>query len=173
MKTKNVIVLPYDPQWVIEFEKLRAFLSSVCGNLIVEIHHVGSTSVVGLAAKPILDVDIEIKSHDDFEAIKEKLAAVGYTHEGDLDIPGREAFKVDTTSFMTHHLYVCASGASELKRHLAFRDYLRTHLQDRDLYGEIKQQAALSYPQDIDGYMKEKSTLITKLYALLEKEGKI
>ena len=72
------------------------------------------------AAKPILDVDIEIKSLDGFEAIKEKLASVGYHHEGELDIPGREAFKYDHSDFMAHHLYVCASGASELKRHLAF-----------------------------------------------------
>lgn len=172
MKTKNVIVLLYDPQWAIEFQMLRTFILSHCGALIVEIHHVGSTSVPGLSAKPILDVDIEINSLCDFKAVKDKLAELGYRHEGDLGIPGREAFKYDHSEFMTHHLYVCARDAHELKRHLAFRDHLRTHPKESDQYGDIKCQAALKHPQDIDGYMEEKGVLITKIYAQLEKEGK-
>ena len=173
MKTKAVIVVPYDPLWITEFEKLRSFLVSVLGASIVEIHHVGSTSVEGLAAKPILDIDIEIKSLDDFDTIKEKLALVGYRHEGDLDIPGREAFKYDTTSFMAHHLYVCASDALELKRHLAFRNHLRTHPNDRDAYGEIKLNAARNHPTDIDAYMREKSAIIEAIYQKLKDNGKL
>ena len=173
MKTKAVIVLPYDPQWALEFEKLRAFLSSVCGPLIVEIHHVGSTSVEGLSAKPILDVDVEIRSLDDYEAIKAKLADVGYCHEGDLGITGREAFKYDHGDFMAHHLYVCTSDADELKRHLAFRDHLRTHGQDRDTYALIKLNAALAHPFDIDAYMQDKNEIIQTLYRTIEDEKTI
>jgi len=173
MKTKDVIVLPYDPQWAIEFERLSTFLWSICGSSIVEIHHVGSTSVEGLAAKPILDIDIEIRSLDFFNTVKEKLSFAGYRHEGDLDIPGREAFKYDSTSFMAHHLYVCTSDASELKRHLAFRDFLRTHPKDRDAYGEIKLNATRHHPTDIDGYMQEKNAIIESIYQNLKDGGKL
>jgi GrpB-like predicted nucleotidyltransferase (UPF0157 family) len=170
MKTKSVIVIPYDPQWAFEFQKLRAFLLSVCGSSIVEIHHVGSTSVEGLAAKPILDIDIEIQSRDDFNTVKDKLSSVGYRHEGDLGIPGREAFKVDTSPFMAHHLYVCASDASELKRHLNFRDHLRSHPEDSEAYGQIKLKAAKAHPEDIDAYMEEKNDIIQSIYHKLLKK---
>jgi GrpB-like predicted nucleotidyltransferase (UPF0157 family) len=173
MKTKDVIVLPYDPQWAIEFERLSTFLWSICGSSIVVIHHVGSTSVEGLVAKPILDIDIEIRSLNFFNTVKEKLSFAGYRHEGDLDIPGREAFKVDSSPFMAHHLYVCTSDALELKRHLAFRDHLRTHPKDKDAYGEIKLNAAQHHPTDIDGYMDDKNEIITDIYNQLKEEGKI
>jgi len=168
MKTKEVIVLPYDPNWAIEFEKLSAFLKDACGIFVLEIHHVGSTSVIGLSAKPILDVDLVIASMDQFESVKARLALVGYRHEGDLGIPGREAFKYDSTPFMAHHLYVLTQDAPELKRHLAFRDHLRTHPDDRDAYGEVKRKAALAHPKDIDAYMEDKNDLIQAIYHKIE-----
>lgn len=168
MKTKEVIVLPYDPNWAIEFEKLSAFLKDACGDFVLEICHVGSTSVPGLSAKPILDVDLVIESLKQFNSIKHKLALVGYRHEGDLGIPGREAFKYDSTPFMAHHLYVLTQDAPELKRHLAFRDHLRTHPNDRDDYGEVKRKAALAHPRDIDAYMEDKNDLIQAIYRKIE-----
>lgn len=173
MKTKDVIVVPYDPNWKSEFERLSTFLSSVCGSSIVSIHHVGSTSVPGLWAKPILDVDIEITSMTDFETVKEKLMRVGYRHEGDLGILGREAFKYDTSAFMCHHLYVCVSDSLELKRHLAFRDHLKSHPDDRQAYGDVKAKAALAHPKDIDAYMNAKNGIIQTIYSKLRQQGKI
>jgi GrpB-like predicted nucleotidyltransferase (UPF0157 family) len=65
---------------------------------------------------------------------------------------------------MTHHLYVCPQDSNELKRHIVFRDYLRTHKEDREKYSEIKSQAAAKYPKDIEGYMEAKSTCIAEIY---------
>jgi len=167
MKTKVVQVLPYDPLWAVEFERLKTFLMQVCGNSILAIHHVGSTSVWGLAAKPILDIDLVIRPGQ-FELLKSRLASVGYRHEGDLGIEGREAFKYEVTSFMAHHLYALYPDAAELARHLAFREHLRTHPQDREAYGLVKHNAALAHPLDIEGYMEDKNDIIQAIYRKIE-----
>ncbi len=126
-------------------------------NHIIAIEHVGSTSVEGLASKQVIDIDVIIKDYNSFEEIKSKLARVGYYHEGDMGIKDRQAFKyIDKSHLMKHHLYVCPEYSDELKRHIAFRDYLRTHKEDRDWYGEVKLLAAKYYPEDINSYMTAK-----------------
>ena len=101
-----------------------------------------------------------------FPTVVDRLAAIGYLHEGDLGIPGREAFCYSGKShLMKHHLYVCPRDSAELHRHITFRDYLRTHPEAVRQYGEVKQTAARLYPDDIDRYMAYKSGCITRLYA--------
>jgi len=151
---KKVIVVPYDEQWKQEFELIKGELLPVLGNNIIAIEHVGSTSVEMLAAKPIIDIDVVIKDYNSFETVKESLSLLGYIHEGDLGIKDRQAFKYEEKfHLMKHHLYVCPLYSEELKRHIAFRDYLRTHPEDRDWYGSVKTLAAQRYPEDINSYM--------------------
>ena len=100
------------------------------------------------------------------------LAGIGYRHEGDLGIPGREAFKYDGKEhLMKHHLYVCTQDCAELKRHIAFRDYLRTHPDAADEYGSIKEEGAKLYPYDIDKYIEYKSPVIEKIYKTIGLTG--
>ena len=161
---KKVIVIPYDKSWKGEFEKIKNELISASGNNIICIEHVGSTSVEGLAAKPIIDIDIVIKDYNSFETVKENLAQIGYTHEGDLGIKDRQAFKyIEKTHLMKHHLYVCPEYAEELRRHIAFRDYLRSHPEDRDWYSAVKILAAKRYPEDINSYMIAKSPCVAEI----------
>jgi len=102
------------------------------GDTVLRIEHVGSTSVEGLSAKPIIDIDIVIKDHSAFELVKEKLALIGYVHEGDLEIKDREAFKyVGKEYLQQHHLYVCPQNSAELARHITFRNYLRNNQECR------------------------------------------
>jgi GrpB-like predicted nucleotidyltransferase (UPF0157 family) len=165
MRTKQVIVLPYDPKWKDEFEKLKAYLEAALEDSIFSIEHVGSTSVEGLSAKPIIDIDIVIESYDKFKEVNSRLEIVGYRHEGDLGIKDREAFKYDDKpEFMVHHLYVCTKDSQELRRHITFRDYLRTHKKDREMYSSVKLDAAAKYPADIDSYIEEKSPCINEIY---------
>lgn len=165
MRTKRVIVVPYDYKWNDEFQKIRLYLEKTLKNNIIAIEHVGSTSVEGLSAKPIIDIDVVIKNYDYFEDVKSRLESLGYHHEGDLGIKNREAFKyTEKKEFMTHHLYVCTQNSGELKRHIAFRDYLRKHKGDRDKYSEIKLLASKKYPSDIDSYIEFKSPIITEIY---------
>lgn len=166
MKTKKVIVLPYDPQWAADFEAIRRELAEALGDLAVSIEHVGSTAVPGLSAKPIIDLDVVIEDYAAFPGVVERLAGIGYIHEGDLGIPEREAFKYEYKPHLRkHHLYVCPRDSRELKRHLTFRDYLRSHPEAVKRYGQIKEQCAKLYPEDIDGYIAWKTPCIEELYA--------
>lgn len=132
--------------------------------MIISIEHVGSTSVKGLYAKPIIDIDIVIES-ENFPEVKNKLYNIGYEHVGDLGITGREAFKYnDKEELMEHHLYVCPKESPELKRHLALRDYLRTHEAERNEYSQIKLEMAEKYPHDIDNYLLGKQQVILDIY---------
>ena len=119
MRTRKVVVVPYDEKWEQEFEKIKQELSCKLDNLVIAIEHVGSTSVEGLAAKPVIDIDIVIKDYNFFEAVKGALSQIGYTHEGDLGVKDRQAFKYsDKPHLMRHHLYVCPEYSEELKRHI-------------------------------------------------------
>ncbi len=165
MKTKKIRVLPYDPQWKEDFDAIRQELSLGLGDLALRIEHVGSTSVAGLAAKPIIDIDVVIRDNTPLEAVISALEEMGYIHEGDLGIPQREAFRYDSKPHLRqHHLYVCPVSSRELHRHITFRDYLRNHPEDAAEYGRIKQEAATLYPEDIDKYITHKGSVIQKLY---------
>jgi GrpB-like predicted nucleotidyltransferase (UPF0157 family) len=166
MVTKHVAVLPYDEQWKQDFLKIKAELADALGELAIKIEHVGSTSVQGLSAKPIIDIDVVIKDYTVLEDVVSALGEIGYQHEGNLGIVGREAFKYDGKEHLQkHHLYVCPEDSPELKRHLAFRDYLRAHPEAVREYGRIKEEGAKLYPDDIDGYIGHKSPFIGKIYA--------
>ena len=165
MGTRHVVVVPYDEAWKKDFEDIRAELSEVLDGIVMSIEHVGSTSVPGLYAKPIIDIDVVIESMDDFEGVKNQLAKIGYSYEGDKGIPGREAFDYEGKEHLrNHHLYVCSKDASELKRHMSFRDYLRTHPEAVEEYSRVKLEGAKLYPYDIDSYIEHKSPFIEKIY---------
>ena len=166
MVTKHVIVLPYDEQWKQDFLKIKDELTNALGQLIIGIEHVGSTSVKGLSAKPIIDIDVIIKDYTVLEDVISALGEIGYRHEGNLGIIGREAFKYDGKEHLRkHHLYVCPEDSPELKRHIAFRDYLRTHSDAVREYSCIKEEGAKRYPNDIDRYIEHKSPFIERIYA--------
>ncbi len=165
MRTQAVTVLPYDPGWKKAFEKIKAPLLRELSPWLAAVEHVGSTSVEGLWAKPIIDLDLMLQSPDCFPLVKQGLERLGYYHEGDLGIPQREAFGYrDKPELMAHHLYVCPPDSPELRRHLTFRDYLRTHPDQADRYSQIKRIAAARFPQDIDGYMAMKGPCIQEIY---------
>lgn len=161
---RTILVVPYNPIWPDEFEKIKGELEIALEDSFISIEHVGSTSVPGLSAKPIIDIDIVIEKGT-FPVVKEKLAAIGYEHVGDLEIPTREAFKYSGKEhLMEHHLYVCEDDSPELHRHLVFRDHLRTHPEDRYRYSFIKVEMARLHPHDIDAYLAGKSPLILEIY---------
>ena len=167
MRTKKVVVLPYDRAWKSAFEEIKAEIECAIGDLIIGIEHVGSTSVEGMSAKPCIDIDVVIRDYTVFDAVVSKLAAIGYTHEGNLGIKDREAFKYsDKPHLLTHHLYVCPQDSEELHRHMTFRDYLRSHPEAVEKYSRVKETAAKLFPDDIDQYIAYKSPCIEELYQL-------
>ena len=165
MKTKKVIVLPYDVAWESAFEAIRAEIQTALGDLMLGIEHVGSTSVKGMSAKLCIDIDVVIRDYSVFDAVVQKLDAIGYIHEGNLGIKDREAFKyTDKPHLMLHHLYVCPQYSEELRRHITFRDFLRRTPEAVRKYSLVKEKAAALFPDEIEQYIAFKAPCIEELY---------
>jgi GrpB-like predicted nucleotidyltransferase (UPF0157 family) len=157
-----VIIQDYDPAWPDAFSKLAVRVKAALGSLVVAVEHIGSTAVPGLAAKPIIDMDVVLASSADFPAAIRLLATIGYVHEGHLGIAGREAFRAPDGE-PRHHLYVFAVGAKELRRHLAFRNALLADHGLRDRYSALKRSLATVHQGDRDAYTQAKSAFINPI----------
>ena len=167
MRTIKVEVVPYDSAWRGDFEKIKGEIEGAVGDLAVGIEHVGSTSVEGLSAKPCIDIDVIIEDYSAFDDVVRRLRKIGYIHEGDLGIRGREAFKyTDKCHLKKHHLYVCPNNSEELRRHIVFRDYLKAHPEAAEKYSRVKEEAARLFPDDVDKYIQFKSPCIEEIYRL-------
>lgn len=163
-RTRVIEVVPYNPKWKNEFNKIKNMINSYVNDLILRIEHVGSTSVEGLAAKSIIDIDVVIESYDVFPKIKERLAKEGYQHEGNLGVEGREAFKrIFDDGFMKYHLYICPKDGKGYLEHIALRDYLRNNEIARKEYGALKYKLAETYRFDIDNYCNAKTDFIREI----------
>ena len=166
MQAARVVVLSYDEGWKKAFEEIKAELLAALGDCIEGIEHVGSTAVEGMSAKPCIDVDVIMTDYTVFDTVVRRLGAIGYVHEGDLGIKGREAFcYTDKSHLLKHHLYVCPRNSEELYRHITFRNFLRANPDAVRVYSAVKEEAARLYPNDMDGYIAHKSPCIAELYA--------
>ena len=134
----------------------------VLSDLVVTIEHVGSTSVPGLAAKPIVDMDVVVPTQADVQIAIQRLATIGYVHEGDLGATGREAF-IPPNAVPWHHLYVCTVENVEYKRHIMFRNYLRNHPEDAKMYGDLKLKLAKQFQNDRAAYTNGKSAFVNEI----------
>jgi GrpB-like predicted nucleotidyltransferase (UPF0157 family) len=158
----SIIVVDYDPAWPVAFERLRATIWPVVSDVALTIEHVGSTSVPGLAAKPIIDMSVVVPTASNIPIAIERLATLGYTHIGNLGVDGREAFS-NPDGTRSHHLYLCPRDGLGLANHLAVRHYLRGHPEVAKEYGELKKQLAKGFPEDIDSYIDGKTDLIMRI----------
>ena len=158
-----MFIQEYSSQWPADFQRIKTILADALTGISITIEHVGGTAVPGLAAKPIIDIDIVLTDRKDFETIKERLAQIGYYHNGDQGIADRDVFKRtgeltlhNVLDRIAHHLYVCSIDSEELKRHLLFRDYLSTHAAARNEYQQLKQQLAEEANNDRKRYAQLK-----------------
>ena len=154
-------VVDHDPAWADRFEAIRARLAPALAGIAVGIEHVGSTAVPGLAAKPIIDIDVVVADAADLPEAIRRLGELGYAHLGDLGVRDREAFRRPPGS-ERHNLYVCLAGGEGLRNHLALRDHLRGHPDAVRAYGDLKRRLAREAP-DIDAYVVGKTELIVSL----------
>lgn len=158
----GVVVVPYDPGWPAVFTVLRARLAPALEGIAVAIEHVGSTAVPGLAAKPVVDIDVIIPPGSaSLGAAIEALARLGYEHRASR-IQGREAFR-QPDGLPSHHLYVCPEGSLGVRNHLILRDYLRSHPDDADAYASLKLDLANRFPDDIAAYAEYKTPFVLDL----------
>jgi len=160
-----IIIEEYQPIWRERFQQLYSTIWPSVKDISISMEHVGSTSVPGLAAKPIIDVDIIISATDLLPEIISRLAKLGYEHRGDQGVPLREAFRHQKPDF-PHHLYVCIEGCLSLQNHLLLRDHLRQNLKARTQYGALKKKLAAQFPNDINSYVEGKTDFV--LHILLQ-----
>ena len=144
--------------WPAEFERLRTRAAGAVGDVAVAIEHIGSTAVPGLAAKPVIDLVVVVEPQDLQTAI-ERLVAIGYVHQGNLGVEGREAFGVPAGE-RQHHLYVSPTDSEELRAQLAFRDRLRACPALAAEYEALKREFAVRFRDDRIGYTDAKSDFV-------------
>lgn len=161
---RKVEVVPYREIWPERFAKEAAILIEAMDSDQVVFHHIGSTSVPGLSAKPIIDILAEADSLDLFDEAADKLRLAGYEPRGENGIPGRRYFiKYDADGERLVHLHAFEKGSLQIRRHLAFRDYLRVHPFRAAHYGKVKETASAMFPNDISSYIAYKENTVLEI----------
>jgi len=154
-----VTVVAYNPTWADEFEREASRLNVLLQGFAQNIHHIGSTSVPGLMAKPIIDILLEVSDLERLDAKKVQMKQLGYEAMGEYGIPGRRYFRKGGDR-RTHHIHAFVSGDPHLKRHLAFRDYLIAHKAIAKAYGTLKLGIVQKCNNDIGTYCDLKDPFI-------------
>lgn len=159
----NVVVTQYNDSWDRMFVEEAARIRAVLADELVDIHHIGSTSVSGLKAKPIIDIMPVVKNIERIDSYNEQMTALGYECMGELGMKGRRYFRKGGDN-RTHQVHIFQDGNQEdILRHLAVRDYLRTHAEEMKRYGELKETLAGQFPKDIEAYMDGKDAFVKEL----------
>lgn len=157
-----IVIVPYDPDWVKTFDQDRRLLLCVLDDVNVQIEHIGSTSVPGLDAKPIIDIMIVTQTEGDALRCISPLVGLGYVCKGEMGIPGRIFFWRDNPH--THHLHLYTTPTNpERERHLIFRDYLSAHPEAAHQYAQLKYMLAEQYRDDRDRYTRAKSDFVERI----------
>ena len=169
----KAVVVAYDPRWPLLFEEERARIASAVGHIVAGVHHVGSTSIPGMAAKPILDIAALLRGFEDGERCIEPLVSIGYAHKGLFEeIPGDRFFvrghtpqerSSDGEEVRTHILHVYTLDSPIVQNHFAFRDYLIAHPELATEYAQLKLVLADKHPDDRASYSEGKRSFIRRV----------
>lgn len=157
----RVQVVDHDLSWRIEFEAETKRIVQALAGIVVRLHHIGSTAIPGMPAKPIIDLLMEV---DDIQLLDQKTPAIeglGYEAMGEFGISGRRYFRKNNVSgIRTHQVHAFQAGSSDVERHLAYRDYMIAHPLAAQSYGKLKQRLAHRHPDDIMAYMDGKDVFV-------------
>ncbi len=160
---RRIEVVPYDSQWPEQFAEAAGQIQAVMGAVLLRIHHIGSTSIPGIQAKPVIDLLGEVSEIEAVDAFNAALGELGFAARGENGIPGRRYFSKKTGGLDSHHLHIFQAGNPEIARHLAFRDYLRAHPGEAAAYSHLKENLAEQYRYDPLGYTDAKSDFIREI----------
>ncbi|MEM1290556.1 MAG: GrpB family protein [Cyanobacteria bacterium P01_H01_bin.162] len=158
---RKVEVVSPDPAWPAAFARAAQEIAVALDNNVVAMHHIGSTAIPDIYAKPIIDLLIEVAELERVDAHQAAMTALGYQAMGEYGIPGRRYFRRDNAAGVrTHHVHAFAADTDQVRRHLAFRDYLVAHPAAAQEYSELKRRLAQAHPTDIEQYMDGKHDFI-------------
>jgi len=161
---RRVEVCPHRKNWCLQFREEAVKIQHIFQQEIAEIHHIGSTSVSGLKAKPIIDMMPVVKNIEVVDQYNEEMQVLGYEPKGENGIPGRRFF-IKGKDRRTHHVHIFQEGSYHIERHLAFRDYLRAHANEKQKYGDLKDNLAKQFPYDMESYINGKEALVKEIEA--------
>ncbi len=165
----RVFLARYRKEWQRLFRSERARLLRALGRRVREVEHVGSTSVPGLSAKPVLDLALTVKDISKVERLLKPLEKLGYEYKGEYGLPGRHFFVRGKP--VTHHLHFVVVGSEHWRVWLLFRDYLRAHPEEARRYEKFKRDQARKYAKDRAAYTGSKSSFVVNMLRLAEKEA--
>ncbi len=149
---QHITVLKYDPKWKQDYQDEQKKIEDILKENALVIYHIGSTSVPGLAAKPIIDIMVAVRSLEKVDAAADAFSALGYEFLGEFGIAGRRYLRKGGDE-RTHQIHIFqADDWNNIGRHLAFRQYLSTHEREREEYAKLKRELAQQFPYDIEGY---------------------
>jgi GrpB-like predicted nucleotidyltransferase (UPF0157 family) len=172
---REVELVPHNPEWSHLADEEAKRIMEQLSIPVIGIYHIGSTSVPGIKAKPILDFVIEVENLDDFIQSAGVLEELNYVSKGEYGIPGRQFFTKDTDGERSHHLHVFQQGHPDIERHLVFRDFLRANPGAAHEYEIIKEKLAKRFPKESSSYTEAKSDFILSMDEVarywLEKDG--
>lgn len=157
-----VEVVEYNPNWHIEFKEEAHKLRNIFKDEIVEIHHIGSTSIPNMSAKPVIDILLEVRDINAIDSYNEKIQKIGYIPKGEYGIRNRRFF-LKGENDRTHHIHAFETGDTEIKRHLNFRDYMINHPQEAKKYNNLKKDLAYKFKYDIEKYIEGKDAFIKSI----------
>ncbi|GMN99368.1 GrpB family protein [Parageobacillus thermoglucosidasius] len=153
---RKVEVVPFSEQWSILFNNEAEKIKTIFGSELLSIYHIGSTSIPGMRAKPIIDILVEVKDIERVDHCNEQMSALGYRAMGENGISGRRYFRKERT----HHIHVFETGNEHIIRHLAFKEYMIAHPEEAKAYSELKQKLSKQFPTDIESYIEGKDPFI-------------
>ncbi len=159
---RAVKVTEYNKDWPLMYEKEAVKLRKIFRSEIIEIYHIGSTSVDGLIAKPIIDIMPVVRDVNRIDDYNTKMIDIGYEPKGENGLPSRRFFQKGGDE-RTHHIHFYEMGNTEIERHLAFRNYLRTHPDVLKKYGSLKKELSQRYSRDIEAYISGKEQLVSEI----------
>ncbi len=161
--SQHIIVKDYNPLWPEKYKEEVSRIQPILAGNGLAIYHIGSTSVPGLAAKPIIDIMAVVRSLAEVDSVAKKFSEIGYEYLGEFGIAGRRYLRKGGDE-RTHQIHIFqAEDWNNIGRHLAFRDYMRAHEKERDEYAQIKKDLAQRFPYDIDGYCDGKEDFVREM----------
>ncbi|PEA55655.1 hypothetical protein CON64_05805 [Bacillus pseudomycoides] len=167
---KPIVIEEYKPNWTLQFTEEQKIIKNIMGDAAITIEHIGSTSVEGLSAKPILDMMVGVRTLNDIDTFIEPLKTIGYEHVFHEEFPNRRFFRKGLWRAGTHHLHIYQYDSEEWNNNLLFRDYLRNHPNARLQYEQLKKELANKHRFDRVAYTNAKAPFILDIIKKAKKE---
>jgi len=159
----TIVLVPHDPRWADDFASESALVKAAFGDVLVELHHIGSTAIPGIVAKPVIDM-LAVVTDVALLDTRPWLEHLGYEAMGEFGIQGRRYFRKTTPQGVrTHQIHSYTVRSPEIDRHLAFRDYLRNNPKEAQQYAQLKKDLAQRFAIDVEGYADAKTEFIREI----------